>query len=49
MSGALLHLVRNLAVKLMDSFKGADGEFGKPEYTIPDPDDGEVEEEGAAA
>lgn len=33
----------------MDSFKGADGEFAKPEYTIPDPDDGEVEEEGAAA
>jgi hypothetical protein len=35
--------------KLMNSFKGENGEFGKPEYTIPDPDDGEAEEEGAAA
>jgi hypothetical protein len=25
-----------------DSFKGADGGFGKPEYTIPDADDGDA-------
>jgi len=24
-------------------FKNADGSFGKPEYTIPDADDGDVE------
>lgn len=24
-------------------FKNADGEFGKPEYTIPDADDGDAE------
>jgi hypothetical protein len=35
--------------KLMNSFKGEDGQFGKPVYTIPDPDDGEPDEEGAAA
>lgn len=27
------------------SFRGEDGEFGQPEYTIPDPDDGEGDEE----
>jgi hypothetical protein len=27
-------------------FKNADGEFGKPEYTIPDADDGDADQEG---
>lgn len=31
---------------LMDSFKGVDGSFGKPVYTIPDPEDGDAEEAG---
>lgn len=38
-------------IPLMNSFKGEDGGFGKPEYTIPDPEDGDGEEaagEGAA-
>jgi hypothetical protein len=26
-----------------ERFKNADGEFGKPEYTIPDADDGDNE------
>lgn len=34
---------------LMDSFKDADGSFGQPEYTIPDPEDGEEGDEEAAA
>jgi hypothetical protein len=28
---------------LMNSFKGADGEFGKPDFTIPQADDGDVD------
>jgi len=31
---------------LMDSFKGVDGSFGGPVYTIPDPEDGDAEEAG---
>lgn len=29
-----------------DRFKNEDGEFGKPEYTIPDADDGDGDQDG---